>query len=172
MDGETALRYARTRHQDENDFGRMGRQQRVMVGSAERLAQADELVAHPVCARRDAAGGPRPICTVLDLVALGVRHGRRLRPEPERLAVDLSLAEEFRGGDGAYLLRPKPVLRQRVSALLNPANAAVEVLNGSGADGVARQAAERLRAQRVRVVNVGNAPRGQPETTVEVPDRG
>src|SRR6185503_449362 len=36
MDGETALRYARTRHQD-NDFGRMARQQRVMVALRNQL---------------------------------------------------------------------------------------------------------------------------------------
>ena len=87
---------------------------------------------------------------------------------PERLAVDLTLVEELRGRDGAYLLRPRLCLKQRVGVVLGPASAAVEVLNGSVTEGVARVAAETLRERGVRVVSVSNAARPQPESTIEV----
>src|SRR5437763_8132338 len=38
MDGETALRYARTRHQD-SDFGRVARQQQVLVALRSKMLQ-------------------------------------------------------------------------------------------------------------------------------------
>ena len=165
MDGETALQYARTRHQD-SDFGRMARQQQVMVALRSRLM-------HPITwwrlpavllAVRQATKtdlGPLDLATLAFAVGSGA-------VEPERLALDVGLVEEFRGGGGAFLLRPTPALRQRVGAFLDPSKAEVEVLNGTGTAGLAMQAADRLRARDLRVVNVGNDARTQRETTVEV----
>ena len=47
-------------------------------------------------------------------------------------------------------------------------SAAIEVLNGSSANGLATQAAETLRSHQMTVVNVASAGRTQPVTTVEV----
>ena len=165
MDGETALRYARTRHQD-SDFGRMARQQQVMVALRGRLTQPTtwwRLPAVLAAVQRATTTdlGPLDLATVA--FAVGFSSG-----EPERLALDVGLVVEFRGGGGAFLLRPTPAMRQRVGAFLDPPKAGVEVLNGTGTAGLAMQAAERLRARDVRVVNVGNAARTQRETTVEV----
>jgi LCP family protein required for cell wall assembly len=165
MDGETALRYARTRHQD-SDFGRMARQQHVMVALRSTLLRPWNwwrvpAVLGAVQRATKTDLGPLDLATLAFAVGSGAG-------EPERLALDLGLVEEFRGGGGAFLLRPTPALRQRVGVFLDPASASVEVLNGSGTAGIATQAADRLRARGVRVVNVGNAARIQRETTVEV----
>ena len=164
MDGETALRYARTRHQD-SDFGRMARQQQVMTALRTRLLQPWNWWRLPsVLSAVQRTTQTNLGLTDLATLGLVVAQGGG----PERLTIDLTLAEELRGRDGAYLLRPRPALKQRVGVLLGPASAGVEVLNGTLTEGVARQAAERLTGRGVRVVNVGNAPRPQPETTIEV----
>jgi LCP family protein required for cell wall assembly len=165
MDGETALRYARTRHQD-SDFGRMARQQRVMVAVRSALLRPTNwwrLPAVLAAIQRSTKTDHGPLV----LAALGFTAGFG-SGEPERLALDLGLVEEFRGGGGAFLLRPTPALRQRVGVFLDPATAGVEVLNGSGTAGLAMLTAEQLRGQNVKVVNVGNAARTQRETSVEV----
>ncbi|MCC7370949.1 MAG: LCP family protein [Chloroflexi bacterium] len=164
MDGETALRYARTRHQD-SDFGRMARQQQVISALRARLLQPLNwwrIPAVMLAARRAAQTN----VGLADLATLGlvVAHG----DGPVRLTPDFGLVEEFRGRDGAYLLRARPALKQRVGVVLAPATAGVEVLNGSLTEGVARQAADTLRNGGIRVVSVGNAARPRPETTVEV----
>lgn len=165
MDGEMALRYARTRYQD-SDFGRMARQQQVMVALRSALLRPTNwwrapavLVAVQQATQTDL--GPLDLATLAFAVAGS-------SAEPERLALDLGLVEEFQGGDGAYLLRPTPALQQRVAALVTPAAAALEVLNGSGTDGLATQTAEKLRERKMRVVRLGNAARPIPETVVEV----
>ena len=165
MDGETALRYARTRHQD-SDFGRMARQQQVMVAVRSKLLRPTNwwrLPAVLAAVQRATKTDLGP----LDLAALAFAVGSAPASR-SGWPLDLGLVEEFRGGGGAFLLRPTPALRQRVGAFLDPASASVEVLNGSGTAGLAMQTAERLRAHDIRVVNVGNAARTQRETTVEV----
>src|SRR5262249_9180572 len=112
MDGETALRYARTRHQD-NDFGRMARQQRVLVALRSKLLQPLNWWRIPgvlAAARR----ATETDLGVLDLTTLALAFGTA-SDEPARLAIDLSLTEEFQGAGGAYLLRPTPSIRQRVA---------------------------------------------------------
>ena len=165
MDGESALRYARTRHQD-TDFGRMARQQRVALALRDALLQPRNWPRLPgvISAVRRATRtdlGPLELVTLaLALVASPA--------EPDRLAVDVSLVDEFTGPDGAYLLRPKPALRQTVAAILAPTSAAVEVLNGTRADGLAKQAADTLSNRGMRIARFGNAARLHSETTIEV----
>jgi polyisoprenyl-teichoic acid--peptidoglycan teichoic acid transferase len=164
MDGETALRYARTRHQD-NDFGRMARQQQVIAAVRARLLQPTNWWRLPAVLRavRQATEtnlGPLELATLGLVAASG--------DQPERLTLDLTLVEEVRGHDGAYLLRPRPALKERVGVVLGPGTADVEVLNASMTEGVARQAADTVRQRGLHVANVANAARPQSETTVEV----
>jgi LCP family protein required for cell wall assembly len=165
MDGETALRYARTRHQD-NDFGRMARQQRVMSALRSQLLRPVNWWRIPgvLAAVRRATQtdlGPLDLLTVA--LALGTASD-----EPARLAIDLSLTVEFRGAGGAYLLRPGSGLRQRVATFLTPSKAAVEVLNGSSVAGLAKQTADRLQRDGWQIANVGDAGVAQAATVVEV----
>jgi LCP family protein required for cell wall assembly len=165
MDGEMALRYARTRHQD-NDFGRIARQQQVMVALRSAMLRPTSWWRVPavIGAARQAT---QTDLGLLDLATLALAAGGS-SSVPDRLAVGFDLVDEFRGGDGAYLLRPKPALRQRVAALLTPSGAAVEILNGSATAGLATQAADTVRGRGVRVVNVGNAAGTQRDATIEV----
>jgi LCP family protein required for cell wall assembly len=165
MDGETALRYARTRHQD-NDFGRMARQQRVMVALRSALLKPMNWWRIPAVlgAVRQAT---QTNLGVLDLTTVALAFGTASE-EPARLAIDLSMTQEFQGAGGAYLLSPTPLLRQRVSAFVTPTSAAVEVLNASSTTGLAKQAADRLQSKGWRGVHVGDAGRSQPQTTIEV----
>lgn len=165
MDGEMALRYARTRHQD-NDFGRIARQQQVMSALRTAMLRPTNWWRIPgvIGAVRQAT---RTDLGLLDVATLALVAGGS-SSSPDRLAVGIDLVEEFSGGEGAYLLRPKPALRQRVAVLLKPSSAAVEVLNGSTTSGLASQVADTLRGQGARVVNVGNAGASHRESTIEV----
>jgi hypothetical protein len=144
----------------------MGRQQRVMVAVRSALLRPTNWWRIPgvIAAVRRATQtdiGPLDLATLA--IALGTGSA-----EPDRLAIDLDVLEEFRGAGGAYLLRPTPALRQRVAAFLVPTSAAVEILNGTATAGLAQQAADRLKALGMRAVTVGNAGRSLPETTVEI----
>jgi LCP family protein required for cell wall assembly len=164
MDGETALRYARTRHQD-SDFGRVARQQQVLAALRGTLLQPVNWWRVPAvlaAVRRTTQTDLGP----LDLVPLGVSLVGS-PGEPERLVVGPGLVEEFRGGDGAYLLRPTPGLRRQVAVFLSPAAASVEVLNGTTTDGLARRAADRLRAGGLQAVRYGDAGYARSATSVE-----
>jgi hypothetical protein len=165
MDGETALRYARTRHQD-SDFGRMARQQRVMVALRSRLIQPTNwwrapgvLAAVQRATKTDV--GPFDLATLA--VAAGFGAG-----EPDRLALDLGLVEEFRGAGGAFLLRPTPALQRRVGVFLDPSSAAVEILNGTRTPGLAKGVSDRLRARGFQIVSVGDAATSHRQTVIEV----
>ena len=165
MNGETALRYARTRHQD-TDFGRIARQQQVVVALRNSLVQPGNWLRLPAvvgAVRRATQTDLGP----LELFTLGTALIGGPTP-PDRLAVDLSLVDEFTGPDGAALLRPRPALRERVAVVLAPASAGVEVLNGTRTEGLAQQAADRLRERGMRIARFGNAVAVQPATTVEV----
>jgi LCP family protein required for cell wall assembly len=165
IDGETALRYARTRHQD-NDFGRMARQQQVMVALRSRLTQPVNWWRIPgvlAAVRRATQTDLGP----LDLMTVALAFGTA-SDEPARLAIDLTLTNEFRGGGGAYLLRPTPALKQRAAAIMTPSKAAIEVLNGSSMAGAARQTADRLQSKGWRVADVGDAGVSQAATSIEV----
>jgi LCP family protein required for cell wall assembly len=165
MDGETALRYARTRHQD-SDFGRIARQQRVLVALRSTMLQPLNWWRIPAvleAVRRSVRTDLGPFdLAALALSALGSSN------EPERLVIDETLAQPFSGADGAFLLSPTPALRQRVSLFLAPVSARVEVLNGTQTAGAAQRAAETLRSRGMQSVRYGDAPRPQTATTVEV----
>jgi LCP family protein required for cell wall assembly len=158
MDGETALRYSRTRHQD-SDFGRVARQQRVLLALRNRMLQPINwwrapavLAAVQRTTRTDL--GP------LDLAALGLALVAS-PSEPARLVVGPGLVEPFSGIDGAYLLRPTPELRTSVAVLLAPLTARVTVLNGTATSGLAQRAAETLRSRGFVMVGYGDADQAQ-----------
>ena len=164
MDGETALRYARTRHQD-NDFGRVARQQQVLLALRSELLRPTSWWRLPAvleAVRRTTRTDLGPLeLAALGLSLVGSPAG------PERLVVAPPLVEPFGGADGAYLLSPTPGLRRSVAAFLTPAAARVEVLNGTATSGAARQAAERLHEGGMATVRYGDAARPRSATTIE-----
>jgi polyisoprenyl-teichoic acid--peptidoglycan teichoic acid transferase len=164
MDGDTALKYARTRHQD-SDFGRIARQQQV-------LAAIRAAALNPVnWTRLPAVAGAvsqtvKTDLSPLDAIAIAAAVLRD-PGEPDRLVVDTTLVTPVVGAGGAFLLEAKPELRPAVARFLGGRTAAsVEVLNGAGVPGLAARTAERLTQAGFVIASVGDAPRQQPQTSI------
>jgi LCP family protein required for cell wall assembly len=163
MDGETALRYARTRHQD-SDFGRIARQQRVLAAVRAALLAPVNWPRIPAVV----AAVQRSVqtdLTLLDFVAIGAAF-LRAPGEPDRLVIDTTLVEPITGQGGAYLLSPGPGLQRAVARFLGSIAAGVEVLNGASVAGIARATADRLSQQGFEIAHVGNADHPLRQTMV------
>lgn len=105
MDGEVALMYARTRHQD-SDFGRMRRQQKVLLAVRDKLISPDVLPHLPALAQ--AVWGS--VATDLGLADIGLLGcvGPQIPPENvSQTVIDSTMVEPFAGPGGASVLRPK-----------------------------------------------------------------
>jgi LCP family protein required for cell wall assembly len=162
MDGETALEYARTRHQD-SDFGRQLRQQRVLS------AVRQTLVFHPWRLPAVLLAAQRAVKTDVspfDAIAIGAAMLRD-PGDPERLVIDTTLANPIVGEGGAYLLEAKPALKPAVARFLGTASSRVDVLNAAGVAGLARTTADRLAQRGYEIVNVADADRAQSQTTIQ-----
>jgi len=165
MDGDIALKYARTRHQD-SDFGRIARQQQVL--SAVRTALQNpvnwpRIPAVAIALRQSIQTDLSPF----DAIAFGAATLRH-QGDPERLVIDTALVTPVIGLDGAYLLDPKPELRPAVARFVggSATTASVEILNAAGVAGLASRTASRLAQRGFVITSVGDAPRAQPQTTI------
>ena len=167
MDGETALRYARTRHQD-SDFGRIGRQQQVLGAVRSALLNPLNWTRVPAVIVVTQASLKTDL-NPLDLVAVGAAVLRD-PGEPDRLVIDTSLVNPVVGDGGAFLLEPTPELRPAVARFLNvgAAAATVEVLNGAGVAGLARSTADKLTRRGFLIASIGDADRAQAQTIIQV----
>jgi LCP family protein required for cell wall assembly len=165
MDGDIALKYARTRHQD-SDFGRIARQQQILAAVRNALLSPvnwPRIPAVAVAVRQSI----KTDLSLLDAIAIGAAVLRQ-QGDPDRLVIDTALVTPVIGLDGAYLLDPKPELKPAVARFVggNASATSVEILNGAGVAGLAARTADRL-TQRGFVINsVGDAPRAQPQTTI------
>jgi LCP family protein required for cell wall assembly len=166
MDGQRALIYARTRHAD-SDFGRAERQQQVLraiiqelraKGTFGRIAalpgllravQGSVTTTLPV-ARPDALLG-------LLLLAGGISPDELMQL---RLSPDVVPVTETFGGnllwDAAGVRAQVARLTQRPS--LENEQALVQVLNGSGTDGLARKVSGQLESAGFRILVAADAP--------------
>jgi LCP family protein required for cell wall assembly len=165
MDGDTALKYARTRHQD-SDFGRIARQQQVL--SAVRTAMLNPVNWPRIPAVLTAVKGATSTdLNPLDLVAIGAAMVRD-PGDPDRLVIDTTLVDPIVGEGGAFLLQARPELKPTVAQFLGGgvASSTVEVLNGAGVAGLAARTADKLTAHGFNVASVGDAPRPQQQTTI------
>ena len=164
MDGDTALKYARTRHQD-SDFGRIARQQQVL--GAVRGALLNPLNWPRIPAVLAAVSrSMKTDVSPLDAIAIGAAVLRD-PGEPDRLVIDTNLVNPVTGQDGAALLEPRADLKPAVARFLGGASSAtVEVLNGAGVAGLASRTADRLAESGFVIATVGDAPRPQAQTSV------
>ena len=164
MDGDTALKYARTRHQD-NDFGRIARQQQVLA--AVRTAMLNPLNWPRAPAVLAAVSQSlKSDVTPLDAIAIGAAMLRD-PGDPDRLVIDTTLVTPITGQDGAYLLEAKPELKPAVARFLGgSSSASVEVLNGAGVAGLATRTADRLAQRGFVISNVADAPKPQSQTAI------
>jgi LCP family protein required for cell wall assembly len=163
MDGPTALKYARSRH-DSTDFSRAVRQQKVLVSLRDRALQLNML-----------PKAPELLGIVSRSLSTDISPGQllslaRLLSEVQRdnivnLVLDTQYVNGFIGPDGANLLRGDPgVIRRAIAGAQRSAahpelRARVEVLNGSGRAGLGQKAADYLTAQGFNVVHIGAAER-------------
>ncbi len=171
MDGHFALRYARSRH-SENDFGRMRRQQRVLFALRQRALQLNML-----------ARAPALVGQARDMVATDLSLGQLIRlaklaqqidsDHVSSMVIDSTYLRESNAG-GAYLLLPDKARITRAIQMLvagmNPQQAArIEVLNGSGRPGLAADTAKLLLNLGYEVVRIDDADRSDyTESVLEV----
>jgi polyisoprenyl-teichoic acid--peptidoglycan teichoic acid transferase len=119
LDGETALKYVRTRQTD-SDYMRAGRQQQVMQAVLDKVLAADMipmLIAKSpqlMSTMRDSFSMDIPLPVVMEIA----NYARRNTPtEPlRRLVLDAQYGEETYSSDGAWILVPN---RSRVREALN-----------------------------------------------------
>ena len=191
MDGETALRYARSRH-DSSDFDRARRQQKLL------LALRDQLLAEqgwPVLLAKlpqlyAALGETVETDLTLDEITQLARLASTLDPNSVELAVlDESMTSRYITDKGWDVLLPiqdkiRPVVERlfsegqgrepQVALVLEPSpevageNASIAVFNGSGRSGLAEATADFLRRQGLKVVQQGDLDRGDYEATIVV----
>lgn len=110
MDGKTALMYARTRRQD-SDFGRMRRQQQVMLAIRDKLFSPDVLAVLPSLAQLIYYSVKTDLS--LDEVGLLGCVGPQIASESvSRFVIDTTMVESFTTDGGAAVLRPKMDLIQ------------------------------------------------------------
>lgn len=175
MNGMTALRYARSRHAD-SDFGRLRRQQRVIQSArdevlalnlvtATRLPQMVRIVFNSVMTDISPS----------DVPALAWLAARIPRDNIVSRQIDHTMIDDV-NGDGTVLIPNREKIRPIVQELFyNPVvkqeAARIEVLNGTGRDGLAAGVQTALLAQGLNVVRIDTADRSSyPET--QIVDRG
>ncbi len=184
MDGENALKYARSRHGNNgegSDFARSKRQQKVLSALKDKLTSF-KTFRNPTAVTNTLAALQANIATNLNIGEI-LRLASMARGV-ERENIAHSVLDNAPGAplvdkivNGAYVLLPKNndwnVLRQAVADLFmtaqpapaNPAPpppeemiaATVEIHNGSGKGGIARDAALELSQIGFRVIKIGNA---------------
>jgi polyisoprenyl-teichoic acid--peptidoglycan teichoic acid transferase len=103
MDGATALSYARSRHAD-SDFGRMQRQQQVLLALRERALRWPVLLRAPQLAQ-EALGAVRTDLGPGELLALAKLAQQLPAAGLKTLVLAPPLVQSYTGADGAYLLR-------------------------------------------------------------------
>lgn len=189
LDGQTALKFARTRHQTGDDFGRAQRQQIVALAARDKVLSADML---PVLFSK----APQLLTTLsdsyetnlsLDQIASLALLAKEIprekidsavidqqyiadfytRPEDNQQVLILNI-EKFRELRDKLFYTPEPPLITVPNAaeLLAGEAAKVEVQNGTLTGGLAGSASDYLKAKGVKVTTVGNADRQDYATTI------
>lgn len=171
LDGATALRYVRSRHDDpEGDIGRTRRQQQVLEALAQQARSPANWWRLPLVARA-AFASMQTDMSPLELARFGVLAARRDLSSFQTASLDL--AHGYVGNlvtaGGAQVLQPNvPAIRRLVAGLeagIGGEAASVRVLNGTATPGLAARFADQLAVKGVDVTAVGNASRDDVATT-------
>ena len=174
LNGEQALQYARSRHQD-SDFGRMKRQQQVLLALRDRALQLDVIPRLPQLAMeyRDVVKTDISLQEMLALAAIA----REIKSDKIiARSIEGSAVNPIRTAMGADILVPvrkeieKIVSEVFFDARLREEDARVLVLNGAKVPGLASQAAALLERRGFRNVSVGNVEDGHAYEGVTIID--
>lgn len=182
MDGATALKYARFRHDDQGDFGRAHRQQQVILAIRDQVLRADALpellgkAPSLALTLGDAVQTDLPLDQGLQLAKLGAQLKQ---DRIQGAVIDENMVLFSTTPDGQHVLIPLRDeirrLRERlfVSAAASGGAPATErqgarvlVLNGTSRAGLASQTATALTDAGFRVISYGNADRFDYDHTV------
>ncbi|MSQ27922.1 MAG: LytR family transcriptional regulator [Dehalococcoidia bacterium] len=163
LDGERALQYARSRHQD-SDFGRIQRQQQVMRAARAKLIQLDVLPKLPQLWLdfKDSVQTDMPLGAIVKLAAAGRDLG-----EDGIIGRSLDAAGGYvtpvTTADGASILVPNRAKMREVMAEVffdvrkEQEGARIELLNGTGTPGLAAKTARQLEAYGFDHIAIGDA---------------
>lgn len=177
LDGETALKYARTRHND-GDYSRARRQQDIIRAVAQQvmsagmipqlLARAPQLLA----TMQNSIETDIPIATGIELAQ---RFQNRAAGDVQQLVLDNRYGEETFSSEGAWILLPdRTRVRTALSAfyaaieapsgasqvaLADPKAVRIEILNGTTSPNAAARTAALLQQQGWQVASIGDADR-------------
>lgn len=175
LDGETALKYVRTRNIDD-DYSRARRQQQVIRAVADKVLRADMLptllpkLPRLLYTMRSSIETDIPMAVMLDLA--NYARGAALR-DVRQLVLDNHYGEETYAENGAWILLPnRTLVRSALTDFFAPPSGPgntiaqtgtdwvrIEVLNGTGEPGVAARTRDLLEAQGWKVVSIGDADR-------------
>jgi polyisoprenyl-teichoic acid--peptidoglycan teichoic acid transferase len=186
LDGETALKYVRTRNVDD-DYGRARRQQEVLAAVARKVLRADMLttllpkVVPMLYTMRSSVNTDVPMQLQLELASYFSDGSLR---EVRQLVLDNQFGYETYTEDGMWILMPdrarvlpavakffEPPAPGALNDILTNANPEwirIEVLNGTGEPGVAARTRDMLLAQGWQVVSIGDADRSDYGRTIIV----
>ncbi|HEV8354527.1 MAG TPA: LCP family protein [bacterium] len=164
LNGDQADQYIRFRHDAVGDIGRVERQQKVLMALFAKLKDPTTLLSAPTLLRA-VAENTHTNLTMTDMITLGMfavrLSGGDIRTatlpgtfsplywEPDQARLTQTLTDLFYGVDPKVL-----------------AATGIEVLNGSGIPGLARQTAQRLERLGFRIVRVDTAPAELDATTI------
>jgi len=185
MDGESALQFARSRHGNHgegSDFARSRRQQKVLTALKNKFMsfktfRSPSTVTNTLAALQANITTNMNVGEILRLARMARNIDREdIMHEVLDNGPDSPLVDKL--VNGAYVLLPKNddwnVLRQAAENIFETAeiadptedppppiedrvNASVEIRNGNGASGVARDAAGKLSSYGFRIIKIGNA---------------
>jgi polyisoprenyl-teichoic acid--peptidoglycan teichoic acid transferase len=182
LDGETALKYVRTRNLDD-DYSRAARQQQVIRAVVDKVLRADLLptllpkLPRLLYTMRSSIETDIPMALQLELA--NYLNSNSLR-EVRQLVLDNQYGEETYAENGAWILLPDrarvrtalatffapPSPGSSVVAAANPDWVRIEILNGTGEPGVAAATRDLLVSQGWQVVSIGDADRSDYGRTI------
>lgn len=169
MDGATALKYARTRHAD-SDFGRMARQQQVLIGIRDRALHLNVLPRLPSLVDQSMRTVQTNF-TPAELLSLAKLATEIETSAVGSLVVDNQLVTPFTGLGGASLQLPKrdEIRRAIQKAVADPRlireASRLEIAATSGHAQLAQQAADRLAAEGLQLVRRSTLAGPDPDAT-------
>ncbi len=194
LDGANALKYVRTRNQDD-DYSRAGRQQQVIRAVVDKILRADMI---PILIPKL----PRLLYTMRSSIDTDIPMSMQLEfanyirdsslREVRQLVLDSRYGEETYAENGAWILLPdRSLVRSALDKFFAPPTGdavasyrdtdwvRIEILNGTGEPGIAARTRDLLQSQGWHVVSIGDADRsdygrtliinyGVPENLVEL----
>jgi len=183
LDGETALKYARTRHSDD-DYARSRRQQDVIRAVVDRVTRADLISSllprawQLISTMRSSIDTNIPIPVQIEL-ATYMREAAL--QEIRQDVLDHRYGEEKITEETGWILIPdrdkvraavdrffSPALSADPTASIDPTWVRIEILNGTGEQGVAARTRDYLQRQGWKVVAIGDADRSDYTNTIVI----